>query len=86
MAFPMTSLSADGEVEYEAMLQDKKYTVSVNLLSGLFLQPKWIWPHAMPLDISLEIQDGAKLFNEFQSTTAMSTNSVSYTHLTLPTR
>ena len=74
MAFPMTSLSADGEVEYEAMLQDKKYTVSVNLLSGLFLQPKWIWPHAMPLDISLEIQDGAKLFKEFTGATQLSTN------------
>ena len=50
MGFPMV-LSSDGEVDYEMMAQNKKYTVSVNLLSGLFLQPKWIWPHAMPLDI-----------------------------------
>ena len=33
-------------------------------LSGLFLQPEWLWPHAMPIDISLGIQDGAKMFSE----------------------
>ena len=42
MGFPMSLLTADGQPTYEMMQQDKTYTISVNLLSGLFLQPKWI--------------------------------------------
>ena len=43
MGFPMSSLSAAGQATYEEMQQDKTYTASVNLLSGLFLQPKWLY-------------------------------------------
>ena len=78
MGFPMTSLSADGQATYEEMQQDKTYVISVNLLSGLLPQPKFLWLHAMPIDIALEIHDGAKMFSEMSAdlTQPRSTNYV----------
>ena len=53
LGFPMFSLTSDGQPVYEMLQNGKTYTCSVNLLSGLFLQQKWMWLHAMPIDISL---------------------------------
>ena len=74
MGFPMAAMSAEGVASYEPIASGKTYTFSVNLLSGLLLQPKWIWLHAMPLDISLELQDGAKCFAEYSGSEALTTD------------
>ena len=40
LGFPMATLASDGVADYEPMTDGQTYACSVNLLSGLLLQPK----------------------------------------------